>query len=29
MAKNVQLTIDIKGNDSVGKAAEKTKTLKT
>jgi hypothetical protein len=28
MAKNVQLTIDIKGNDSVGKAAEKTKTLK-
>lgn len=29
MAKNVQLTIDIKGNDSVGKAAEKTKSLKT
>ena len=29
MAKNVQLTIDIKGNDSVGKAAEATKNLKT
>jgi hypothetical protein len=29
MAKNVQLTVDIKGGDSVGKAAEKTKTLKT
>jgi hypothetical protein len=29
MAKNVQLTIDIKGDDSVGKAAEKTKSLKT
>jgi hypothetical protein len=29
MAKNVQLTIDIKGNDSVGKAAEATKSLKT
>jgi hypothetical protein len=28
MAKNVQLTVDIKGGDSVGKAAEKTKTLK-
>ena len=28
MAKNVQLTVDIKGVDSVGKAAEKTKTLK-
>lgn len=28
MAKNVQLTIDIKGNDSVGKAAEATKNLK-
>ena len=28
MAKNVQLTIDIKGNDSVGKAAEKTKSLR-
>jgi hypothetical protein len=29
MAKNVQLTIDIKGNDSVGKAAEKTTSLRT
>jgi len=29
MAKNVQLTIDIKGDDSVGKAAEATKSLKT
>jgi hypothetical protein len=28
MAKNVQLTVDIKGGDSVGKAAEKTKSLK-
>jgi hypothetical protein len=28
MAKNVQLTVDIKGGDSVGKAAEKTKNLK-
>jgi hypothetical protein len=28
MAKNVQLTVDIKGGDSVGKAAEKTKTLR-
>ena len=28
MAKNVQLTIDIKGDDSVGKAAQKTKSLK-
>jgi hypothetical protein len=29
MAKNVQLTVDIKGGDSVGKAAEATKNLKT
>ncbi len=29
MAKNVQLTIDIKGNDTVGKAAEKTTSLRT
>jgi hypothetical protein len=29
MAKNVQLTVDIKGSDSVGKAAEATKSLKT
>jgi hypothetical protein len=28
MAKNVQLTVDIKGVDSVGKAAEKTKSLR-
>lgn len=28
MAKNVQLTVDIKGGDSVGKAAEKTKSLR-
>ena len=28
MAKKVQLEVDIKGGDSVGKAAEKTKTLK-
>lgn len=29
MAKNVQLTIDIKGDDSVAKASEATKSLKT
>jgi hypothetical protein len=29
MAKNVQLTVDIKGGDSVGKAAEKTTSLRT
>jgi len=28
MAKNVQLNVEIKGSDSVGKAAEKTKSLK-
>lgn len=29
MAKKVQLEVEVKGNDSVGKAAEKTKTLRT